>query len=1341
MGLIRVQAQKKKRAFFKMKTLTALVLVLGAVYCSALLGDEFATTGKALQGQQALLLSPLSPHPEFETTNPEFSQAIWATQPSALEAESETNTPCFNCFRFDIDGDGEVLALTDGLILIRYLFGFRDDALMQGADSALSSRQTAAAISSFLESNLDRFDVDGDGHAQALTDGLIVIRHLFGFEGSALLQGVQSAMAMRTSSEAVAAYIARFIDSDSDGSANAFDAFPNNAEEMFDTDSDGLGNKRDFDDDGDGVLDGNDAWPLIALGARSDLDSDGRPDDCDRACVEMGMRADNDDDGDGIPDLEDSVPLASEIGRPMLLSPHGQPIAIAGGRVFTVNTQRDTLDVIDLASQKIITRVKVGVDPVSIAVRPDGREVWVSNHVSDTVSVVDADERSPTYLTVIATIQDLDAGSLSTRFDEPIGIAFANNQKAYVALGPSNEIAIIDAQQYRVSGRLPIAAQDPRAIVVKNNRLYVIPFESNNQSQLSGCLPSKIDGDRCTYDAVEHAFTNNNVLSLNYDADIVKNPELPDRDLFVFDTETDQLKEVVQGLGTLLYGLTVDQRDRVFITQTDARNTANGRAGTLKEGLGELQNRAFLNRITRIDCGDDGCDRPRFYDLEPPPPLNPAFDSALATPYGLQVSEDNQVLVGTAAGSDKLFTMDAESGAILGQVGVGGVPRGVVLESGVDGAALRAWVLNAVDNSVSVVDLSSFDAPTVARTILLEDHTDAALKRGRLAFNSAKASSTGTFSCASCHPDGHTDQLLWVLNTPRCDVDGCTQIPPRLTMPVRGLRDTEPYHWDGIPGDPFGGNNTASINDDVEPNCELGNPESCARFLVDATLAGTMCDQTDCGVNNENKLGRLAATDRDALSQFVLSFPYPPAPERPFDNALSEKAKAGFLEFNLDQDCGNCHRMPFLVSTNTPGTGMDAPTWRGAYDRWMILPQGRINVIDLMNIAGMPDHFPEAEMWKLAGATDSTWQMVVESNTGQSGSFGRQITLTANTVDLESSARMMAVLEQSASEEGVVLRGEGRLLISRQDVAVQFQGGRYREVKAQGKTYSRSDLLQMVRSGELVITLTALSGKNVGYAYPQPGLWPLAAIQRQSDVINIPHLQADRTLLMNGRHVLDGAAVMVNGRKVNGSVRCQSGTLPNCLEEIILIELERVPSQGGMHFLQIQNPAGKFSNDMVFFSDLRPAPPRSGNLIRSGGAFSEGDAHWRTVELNGRVDFINDRVEANVGFGSASQPWRVQLSHPVRLVAGQVYTLCYRARADKQRSITAYLDAGADQYQNLSGGQSIAYLTTDYQSFSQTWTVPASDVSARVAFDFAQSSEKVYLDDIGLYESRDCGSP
>ena len=91
-----------------------------------------------------------------------------------------------------------------------------------------------------------------------------------------------------------------------------------------------------------------------------------------------------------------------------------------------------------------------------------------------------------TYLQIVATIQDFDPKTKSTRFDEPVGIAFAGNKKAYVALSSENEVAVIDVPSRSISKRLKIPAQDPRAIVVRNERLYVVPFESNNKTQLSG---------------------------------------------------------------------------------------------------------------------------------------------------------------------------------------------------------------------------------------------------------------------------------------------------------------------------------------------------------------------------------------------------------------------------------------------------------------------------------------------------------------------------------------------------------------------------------------------------------------------------------------------------------------------------------------------------------------------------------------------------------------------------------------------------------------------------------------------------------------------------------------
>lgn len=106
-------------------------------------------------------------------------------------------------------------------------------------------------------------------------------------------------------------------DSDGDGINDGDDAFPNDPNEFVDTDGDGVGNEADTDDDGDGVRDEDDDFPLDPTRSM-DIDSDGDgvsdardafPNDptesADTDSDGVGNGADEDDDGDGTPDAEE----------------------------------------------------------------------------------------------------------------------------------------------------------------------------------------------------------------------------------------------------------------------------------------------------------------------------------------------------------------------------------------------------------------------------------------------------------------------------------------------------------------------------------------------------------------------------------------------------------------------------------------------------------------------------------------------------------------------------------------------------------------------------------------------------------------------------------------------------------------------------------------------------------------------------------------------------------------------------------------------------------------------------------------------------------------------------
>ena len=107
----------------------------------------------------------------------------------------------------DIDNNGSYDAGSDALMVTRYLFGLTGAAISNGVVGGGALRIDPTLIQSYLTSVLPLLDIDGNGHADALTDGLLITRYQLGMRGAALIQGAIGPGATRTTAVAVEAYL------------------------------------------------------------------------------------------------------------------------------------------------------------------------------------------------------------------------------------------------------------------------------------------------------------------------------------------------------------------------------------------------------------------------------------------------------------------------------------------------------------------------------------------------------------------------------------------------------------------------------------------------------------------------------------------------------------------------------------------------------------------------------------------------------------------------------------------------------------------------------------------------------------------------------------------------------------------------------------------------------------------------------------------------------------------------------------------------------------------------------------------------------------------------------
>jgi hypothetical protein len=141
----------------------------------------------------------------FSATSTDTRYTFYAS-PATLEV---------NPFNFDVDGNGRADALTDGLLIMRYLFGMIINSPTLQADVIApdAQRRTSAEIWRYLNDGYEMLDIDGNSDKDALTDGLLLIRYMFGLtSGNSLIENaIDLNQATRKTDAAVVPYIKQYM--------------------------------------------------------------------------------------------------------------------------------------------------------------------------------------------------------------------------------------------------------------------------------------------------------------------------------------------------------------------------------------------------------------------------------------------------------------------------------------------------------------------------------------------------------------------------------------------------------------------------------------------------------------------------------------------------------------------------------------------------------------------------------------------------------------------------------------------------------------------------------------------------------------------------------------------------------------------------------------------------------------------------------------------------------------------------------------------------------------------------------------------------------------------------
>ena len=127
------------------------------------------------------------------------------------------------------------------------------------------------------------------------------------------------------------------------------------------------------------------------------------------------------------------------------VEPEGMAVSPDGK--WAVNTSETTnmLHWIDTSTQQLVDNTLVDQRPRHVEFDKDGQRLWASAEIGGTVTVMDVEARE------ILKVLRFEIKGVHPDKVQPVGVKLTDDGKyAFVALGPANHVAVVDAKTYEV---------------------------------------------------------------------------------------------------------------------------------------------------------------------------------------------------------------------------------------------------------------------------------------------------------------------------------------------------------------------------------------------------------------------------------------------------------------------------------------------------------------------------------------------------------------------------------------------------------------------------------------------------------------------------------------------------------------------------------------------------------------------------------------------------------------------------------------------------------------------------------------------------------------------------